>query len=60
MTRARSIATLLACLVVPITVGAGSSLITIASVNGWYLSIEKPSWNPPDAVFGPVWTLLTS
>jgi len=58
MTRARSIATLLACLVVPITVGVGSSLVTVASVNGWYLGIEKPSWNPPDAVFGPVWTLL--
>ncbi|MEZ4388961.1 MAG: TspO/MBR family protein [Candidatus Krumholzibacteriia bacterium] len=24
----------------------------------WYASLAKPAWTPPDAVFGPVWTLL--
>jgi tryptophan-rich sensory protein len=24
----------------------------------WYEALEKPSWTPPDAVFGPVWGVL--
>jgi len=31
---------------------------TSTSVGTWYPLLAKPAWNPPAAVFGPVWTLL--
>jgi benzodiazapine receptor len=33
-------------------------LATANAVEGWYRTLEKPSWNPPDATFGIVWTAL--
>lgn len=38
--------------------GSLSGIATGEAVNGWYSHIIKPSWNPPNWLFGPVWTLL--
>ncbi|MDH3629419.1 MAG: tryptophan-rich sensory protein [Acidobacteriota bacterium] len=39
-------------------VGISGSLATASSIRDWYPFIEKPTWTPPDALFGPVWTVL--
>jgi len=39
-------------------VAAVGLLATIPNIPGWYASAVKPAWTPPDAVFGPVWTVL--
>lgn len=33
-------------------------LATSRGLRDWYPRLAKPSWNPPDRVFGPVWTVL--
>jgi len=39
-------------------VAAAGAAITASSVGGWYQGLSKPAFNPPDWLFGPVWTLL--
>lgn len=39
-------------------ISAISSTVTMPAVESWYQTIQKAPWNPPDWVFGPVWTLL--
>ena len=38
--------------------GALGAIATTPEIEGWYKSLEKPSWNPPSYIFGPVWTTL--
>jgi tryptophan-rich sensory protein len=42
----------------PLVVGGLSSVFTIDGLRVWYRTIRRPDWNPPDQVFGPVWTAL--
>jgi tryptophan-rich sensory protein len=37
--------------------GLGQAL-TSPQIEGWYVTLAKPSWTPPDWVFGPVWAAL--
>lgn len=44
--------------VVCVLVGFLSGFATQSSVKSWFLTLNKPFFNPPSWIFGPVWTLL--
>ena len=48
----------LVALIAPFAAGALGSIPTARAIPSWYRSLDKPSWNPPDRIFGPVWTAL--
>ena len=39
-------------------VGILGTIPTSQGLKTWYPALEKPPYNPPNAIFGPVWTLL--
>ena len=44
--------------VVCVTIGYLSGMVTRDSINTWYPTLVKPIFNPPNWIFAPVWTLL--
>ncbi|GIQ78352.1 TspO/MBR family protein [Bradyrhizobium sp. RD5-C2] len=49
---------------VPIVIASTLVIFVLAvgswstTVDTWYRDLRKPSWNPPDWVFGPAWTAI--
>ena len=39
-------------------VGVIGSIFTSPAIPTWYATLNKPSFNPPNWIFAPVWTLL--
>lgn len=44
-----------AAIMVMIVAGAGG---TLTEIGPWYRDLAKPSWQPPDWLFGPAWTAI--
>ncbi len=56
--KANQIVKLAASLLLPLCVGGIAGMFTTEAIPGWYASLSQPSFNPPNWVFGPVWTTL--
>jgi len=41
-----------------VLLGGLSGIVTAAQIRTWYIFLQKPSFNPPNYLFGPVWTFL--
>jgi len=41
-----------------LAVAAAGGAVTATSVGTWYQTLAKPTFNPPDWLFGPVWTTI--
>ena len=49
---------ILIAVLVCLGIGFFSGFATQSSIDTWYLTLNKPSFNPPDWIFAPVWTFL--
>ena len=52
---AMDVSVVVATITVIIVLAVGAWTTTVGS---WYRHLRKPSWNPPDWVFGPAWAII--
>ena len=53
-----NLSALIILILLPIFGGSLVGFITSRDVSSWYPTLQKPAWNPPNWIFGPVWTIL--
>jgi tryptophan-rich sensory protein len=46
---------IIAAVITILVLGVGGAMTTVGP---WYRNLRKPSWNPPDWLFGPAWTII--
>jgi tryptophan-rich sensory protein len=58
MTPTRDYTALALFIALNIAISALGGWVTAGSVGTWYLTLEKPPFNPPNWIFAPVWSAL--
>jgi translocator protein len=53
-----SLIKLIVSIALPLIVGAVAGIFTTKAIPGWYATLNRPIFNPPNWIFGPVWTVL--
>jgi translocator protein len=56
--KVNQIGKLIASLILPLGIGGIAGMFISEAIPGWYASLNQPTFNPPNWVFGPVWTTL--
>ncbi len=54
----KEIPQLVVSLIIVFVAGGIGTIFTLSQIPTWYAALVKPSWAPPNWVFGPVWTTL--
>jgi tryptophan-rich sensory protein len=49
---------ILISVIVFLGLGSLSGVSSMSEIQGWYANLNKPSFTPPNWLFGPVWSLL--
>jgi tryptophan-rich sensory protein len=52
------ISKILVVVVTCLVIGYFSGMVTRSAITTWYPTLVKPSFNPPNWIFAPVWTML--
>lgn len=54
----KEVVRLIVSILIVFIAGTIGSTATLPQIPTWYASLAKPSWAPPNWLFGPVWTIL--